>query len=397
MNCKICSQVVNKYTNNHLNMLVPNGFPLTGELALNVCNGCQFVSNQSSATETDYVEYYTRLNKHQVRVGDLSIIDKDYFSELVAFIADNSNFNFLNANVLDFGSGALLFSEIAKEAGADLALNLDVGLSTIHDVAYDLVVSTHTFEHLLDPAKVFEDLLKLLNHDGHIVIAVPDFSNYNNAYYGPYGHFDLEHINHFSVHALVALYERYQVEVIAVRKGERRVSPTLAYSEVLLIGKRIAGVPIRRLELANFSAKNELQSLVERYETDFKITLKAFNNIVEEARSVGKSQIAIYGLSSYAFRLLHGLKEINQLGEVDFYGDSDSRLSDYDFEGNPILQKNEFYGYIKDAIDLGFTVYVVVFAINSYRIVEMFNQECMLDGMKVIALPPNSQNRKDLK
>jgi len=397
MNCKICSEVVKKYTNSHLNMLVPNNFPLTGELALNVCNGCQFVSNQSSVTEADYVEYYTRLNKHQVRVGDLSIIDKDYFSELVTFIADNSNFNFLNANVLDFGSGALLFSELAKEAGADLALNFDIGLSTIHDTVYDLVVSTHTFEHLLDPAKVFEDLLKLLNHNGHIAIAVPDFSAYNNAYYGPYGHFDLEHINHFSTHALVALYERYEIEIIAVRKGERRVSPTLAYSEVLLVGKRMAGVPVRKLELADFSAENELDSLVKRYETDFKLTLKAFNNIVKERNSAGKNLIAIYGLSSYAFRLLHGLKEINQLDEVDFYGDSDPRLSAYGFEGNPILQKNEFYAYIKDAIDNGFTVYVVVFAINAYRIVEMFNQECMLDGMKVIALPPDSQNRKDLK
>ena len=83
MNCKICGEAVQKYTNSHLNMLVPNGFPLTGELALNFCKRCQFVSNLSSATESDYVEYYTRLNKHQVREGDLSRIDKDYFSELV--------------------------------------------------------------------------------------------------------------------------------------------------------------------------------------------------------------------------------------------------------------------------------------------------------------------------
>jgi SAM-dependent methyltransferase len=291
----------------------------------------------------------------------------------------------------------LLFSELAKEAGANLALNFDIGMSTISDVEYDLVVSTHTFEHLLDPARVFEDLLKLLSHDGYIAIAVPDFSSYKNAYYGPYGHFDLEHINHFSADSLIALYERYQIEIIALRKGERRVSPTLAYSEVLCVGKRMAGVPVRKLELGNFSAEHELQSLVERYENDFKSTLNAFSKIVEEAKSAGKSQIAIYGLSSYAFRLLHGLKEIGQIDEVDFYGDSDPRLSAYGFEGNPILQKNEFYGNIKDAIDNGFRVYVVVFAINSYRIVEMFNQECMLDGMKVISLPPDSQNRKDFK
>lgn len=397
MNCKICSEVVQKYTNDHLNMLVPIDFPLTGEIVLNICNRCQFVSNVSSATEENYVEYYTRLNKHQVRNGDLSKIDESYFSDLVTFIADDTSFDFLNANVLDFGSGALLFSALAKKAGANLAVNFDIGMLTIREVVYDLVVSTHTFEHLLDPAKVFEDLLELLSHDGYIAIAVPDFSSYNSAYYGPYGHFDLEHINHFSTHSLVALFERNQIEIIAVRNGERRVSPTLAYSEVLLVGRRISGAPLNKLELVNFSAEHELQSLVARYETDFKLTLKAFNNIVEEAKSVSKSQIAIYGLSSQAFRLLHALRGINQLDEIDFYGDSDPRLSNYGFVGSPILQKNEFYEQIKGAIDSGHSVYVVLFAINSYRILEMFEKEYMPDGMKVVSLPPDSQNRKDLE
>jgi hypothetical protein len=395
MNCKVCGETVYKFTNSSLNMLVPKGFPLSGELTLNFCKQCQFVSNVSPSTQEDYVEYYTKLNKHQVRDGDLLEIDKSYFSDLITFISDNSDFSFLDSKILDFGSGALLFSDLAKAAGADQALNFDIGLSKIGDVKYDLIVSTHTFEHLLDPAKVFEDLLAQLTKNGHIAIAVPDFSTYDDVYYGPFSNFDLEHINHFSTPALVALFEKNQIDILAVRNGERRVSPTLAYSEVLLIGKRSSGIPSKKFEVTSFSAEHKLQTLFGRYEADFKGTMDGFDELVKESRSSGKSKIGLYGLSSHAFRLLFALKQIDQLSAIDFYGDSDSRLSEFGYGSSPILKKDEFFMYVKQAIDEGFAVYVIIFAINSYRILEMFSQELAIDGLRVVALPPDSQNRKD--
>jgi len=397
MNCKVCGETVYEFTNSSLNMLVPKGFPLSGELTLNFCKQCQFVSNVSNATQEDYVEYYTKLNKHQVRDGALLEIDKRYFGDLITFVSSNSDFDFLGAKILDFGSGALLFSDMAKEAGADQALNFDIGLSKIGEAKYDLIVSTHTFEHILDPAKVFEDLLAQLTQNGHIVIAVPDFSTYDDVYYGPYSNFDLEHINHFSTPALVALFEKNQIEILAVRNGERRVSPTLAYSEVLLMGKRGSGISNKKFEVTSFSAEHKLQTLFGRYEVDFKGTMDSFDELVKESRSSGKSKIGLYGLSSQAFRLLYTLKQIDQLSAIDFYGDSDSRLSEFGYGSSPILKKDEFFMYVKQAIDKGFTVYVIIFAINSYRILEMFSQELAIDGLRVVALPPDSQNRKDFK
>jgi len=397
MNCKICDNSVLRFSNSHLSMLVPIGYPLSGELTLNICKSCQFVSNLSSNTEANYLDYYTKLNKHQAREGDLFDIDKDYFSEIISYVEENSDFEFAHANILDFGSGALLFSELANEAGAKLSLNFDVGNSSLSGIQFDLVISTHTFEHLLYPIKDFENLLNLLSENGYIAIAVSDLSGYGRAYYGPYAHFDLEHINHFSAPALEALFERFDVDVLSIRRGERRVTPTLAYSEVLFVGKKRIGAPKQKLELEIFAAEDELKSLVERYEIDFKMTIDAFEKIIEQANSIGKYKISFYGLSSYAFRLLHVLDEIGLLEKVDFYGDSDSRLSVFRYGVNSILQKNEFYRKVKDSIDDGFTVYVVVFAINSYRIVEMLQEECKFDRMNVIALPPDSQNRKDIQ
>ena len=250
---------------------------------------------------------------------------------------------------------------------------------------------------MLDPAKVFEDLLAQLTKNGHIAIAVPDFSTYDDAYYGPFSNFDLEHINHFSTPALVALFEKNQIDILAVRNGERRVSPTLAYSEVLLIGKRGSGMSNKKFEVTSFSAEHKLHTLFGRYEVDFKGTLDSFKELVKESKSSGKSKIGLYGLSSHAFRLLFALKQIDQLSAIEFYGDSDSRLSVFGFGSVPILKKVEFFSHVKEAIEKGFTVYVIVFAINSYRIIEMFSQELTQEGLRVVALPPDSQNRKDFK
>jgi hypothetical protein len=164
---------------------------------------------------------------------------------------------------------------------------------------------------------------------------------------------------------------------------------------VLLLGRLKDRTSTLKLELTDFSANDEIESLVERYEIDLESTLHAFKRIVEEAKTVGKSKISMYGLSSYAFRLLNALNQVGLLEEVEFYGDSDPRLAAFGYEGRPILKKDDFFEKARSSIDSGYTLYVIVFAINSYRIVEMFNHEFKFDGVKVVALPPDSQNRQD--
>jgi hypothetical protein len=395
MKCKICDSTAIIYTHKYLSMLVPEGFPLPGELDLNFCRECQFISNSSSAIELNYTEYYTELNKHQIREGNLFEIDEIYFKELIEYISSNSEFSFIGSRILDFGSGALLFSELAKVAGAESAENYDVGMKGIAHTKYDLIVSTHTFEHILDPVQIFQDLLMLLRKDGYIAIAVPDASTYAKAYYGPYSHFDLEHINHFSIPSLTAMFDRFGLEVVAVRSSERRVSPTLAYSEVLLVGRKTQADSTARPEIGTFNAERELQSLFELYDQDFATTLKAFQSAIQDAESKGNSKFAIYGLSSHAFRLLNALNQLNLLSIIDFYGDSDSRLSKYSFQEKPILNKKEFYEEIDKLTKAGSTLVIFVFAINSFRIVEMFEKELPLNSIRLVALPPDSQNRKD--
>lgn len=394
MLCKICTFPVLRIEHANLNMLTPQGFPLAGDLSLLVCNRCQFVYNSSLSTAKDYMEYYRTFNKHQERSGELIKVDTEYFSQLVSFIASEGNFDFRDKKVLDFGSGALLFSELAIKEGAKIAKNYDVGLSQPEGLKFDLIISTHTFEHLLDPVTEFIELTESLSDEGLILIAVPDLQNYPRTYYGPYSHFDLEHINHFSKSSLTELFHRNGIEVVASRQSERLVSPTLAYSEILLLGRR------SRVKLENdredlFSASHTISNLMRRYDEDLVVMKEAFLQTLKRAKSNNHYALALYGISSYAFRFLNQLKLEGFLQEIGFYGDSDTRLKKLSIAEQPIMDKETFFEQLRLQTRAGKQVYVLLCAINAYRIFEMFEREERIEGVNVIMLPPDSQNRRD--
>ncbi len=237
--CKICGEITETISNRNLQLLVPDTYPLSGDIILKVCQSCQFVFNESSSTEDDYKTYYGNFNKHHARSGKHKELDHVYFERICGIISGNLDGSLIGCNALDFGSGSLLFGEIAKSFGATTVTNYDIGGTEPSNV-YDAAVATHVFEHILDPLAALRNLTDLVKEDGLVLIAVPDLERYGELYYGPYSNFDLEHINHFSVYSLSRMFELSGLEVILVEQGERRVAPNLSYSEVLILGKKIA-------------------------------------------------------------------------------------------------------------------------------------------------------------
>ena len=65
--CKICSQEVKVISNSNLKMLVPDGYPLDGDLDIRICQNCDFIFSSSKSSDTDYLSYYQDFNKHQNR------------------------------------------------------------------------------------------------------------------------------------------------------------------------------------------------------------------------------------------------------------------------------------------------------------------------------------------
>jgi SAM-dependent methyltransferase len=394
MNCKICGAAAKHFHNDHLDMVVPDGYPLAGALSLSVCKSCGFVGNLSDATDQNYQRYYTDFNKHHTRTGALRMVDVDYFEGLLKFLNDETDFNVVGSTTMDYGSGALLFSDLATSKGARTSSNYDIGQGTPSGT-YDLVISTHCFEHIADPVAALRECATLVATGGYLCIAVPDLLRYTQAYYGPYAHFDLEHINHFSLSSLSKLFAVIGFEPVAHRCVDRMVTGTLAYSEVLVVGKASSDAVTVDTQSAYADSTRALMELFDRSARDMALTVSAFRDVLASAQTAGRRRIGIYGVASHAFRFISVLKKLGLLKHIDFFADSDSRLASCTLAGRPILSKTQFTQMLKDQCRDGYSVNVLIVAVNAHRIERMFRDE-FANQVQYHTLPPNCQNRDSI-
>lgn len=115
-------------------------------------------------------------------------------------------------SVLDFGgdTGELIPDELlhAKRYVTDLESRIvDNGVTLVRDPSesglVDLVICSHTLEHVSDPMAVIADMKRYLKKDGWICIEIPRERDGN---YEP-GHQFHEHINHFTFDCLEYMLE----------------------------------------------------------------------------------------------------------------------------------------------------------------------------------------------
>jgi SAM-dependent methyltransferase len=372
-------------------MMTPTGYPLDGGLSIGVCHNCDFVFNLGSSVEQDYDRYYLTLNKHNKRSPNHLEIDVIYFKQLIEFININAQFNLIGKKILDFGSATNIMSEILLGNGAQSVVNFDYGQSETDMTEFDLIISTHTFEHILDVRKTFEQLLKLLKVGGLIVIAVPDLSSYFETYYGPFAQFDLEHINHFTENSLTLLFESCNVNKISTRKSERLVGPFLAYSEVLIIGRKELG-EFKKDKISTLM-QTSLDKLFLKYEKDMELMYESFENHISLAEKNNRVIFSFYGLSSYTFRFFNMIQDLGQFQKISFFGDSDSRLNEFNYLEQTILDKDEYLKIVTEFTKKGYTFYIFICVINYQGILKMLEEFADNGNVKVVRLEPETQNR----
>lgn len=298
-----------------------------------------------------------------------------------------------NRTILDFGSGAFLFNEVAKSFGVESVTNFDIG-GPKPSGTFDVVISTHVFEHIFEPMPVLVSLTELVKESGMVLIAVPDLERYDDLYYGPYSNFDLEHINHFSTSSLTKMFELAGLEMILVDHQERRVAPNLSYAEVLVLGRKSG--TIRTEDRSSFDADKCITELFVRFDKDMEVMNCGFNGVLEKIERLTpdcERAIVLYGLSSYAFRFLNMLKFEGFLQFIDVFADSDSRLKGLQFPGgsSSIIDKESFVRLQSEFDQNAKKLFVIVAAINSGDIVEMFRKE--FPNISVEVLPPLTMNR----
>ncbi|MCK5226418.1 MAG: class I SAM-dependent methyltransferase [Planctomycetes bacterium] len=347
-NCIVCNS--NKKTNLFdSSVIVPSPYPLRGDQKIEMCEQCGFVFSDSENTIENYHEYYKTLNKHKKRATDAKDLDIGYYKKI---------YNLLNLPgkdfyILDFGAGDLLMKDILLAKGFKHIFTFDVDSDMPDDKQYDLIISTHTFEHILDADVVLRKLASCLKPGGQIFLAVPDVEGYVDNYCGPYNWFDLEHINHFSSLSLTNLVQNSGLSVISRIRDRREVRPGLYYPEVIIRGTK-DNIKSTRItgDFENKAPNTALQNYLRKSERDFRQLLHRFTKI-------DSSRLIIWGLSISVMRLVYHLPNIN----VDFV-DSNPNLWDKTFMGKTILAPDELAD-----INLEETAWVIA-AINFQDIVK---------------------------
>ena len=383
--CRSCAGQNLRWITHHMAMAVPEGYPLSGEMAVAVCADCGFVGNHSPSGADAYADYYTHYNKHQTRTAALHDLDHAYFNGILDLVEREAGPDWPQTDVLDWGSGALLFSQLAAGRGARTAHNYDL-TADYPDLAYGLVTSTHCIEHVLDFNAEFRRIHGVLGKDGLFLVAVPDLRGYADVYWGPYAAFDLEHINHFEIQSLADALTRAGFEIVATRESDRLVTPTLAYPEVVILARKARQAPV---SATLSSSRPEPDTVLSRYfaraEQDMEaMTTAALDRLRDcEARDMAVSA-GIYGAASYAFRLIHILA-----AEHDFHcawiADSDSRLTGKRLDQAIIKDFDGFAQWVAHCEAEGIRCMAFVAAVNAVRI-EAFLREHFADRIDICVL-----------
>lgn len=349
--CAVCNQPALSLIQ-PIPMLAPVPYWLSGEHSIARCNACGFIASLSPSDQAAYTAYYMELNKHHRRDAAGTALDERYFAELIAYIA---RFSEARSHVLDFGSGALILSQMMADQGYTNLDNWDVAGKPLPSDTYHIAVSTHVFEHLYEPAQELAAIHDTLAPGGIFFLAVPDVTTYHRCYTGPYNGFDMEHINHFSPATLALFVTRGGFEVLDVMQTEREVSPGVTYSEVRVAARKSAN-PTSPVITPDSSAG------LEEYLDHSKQDLLKLEHWLESIPTHPGSKLGLWGIGSYAMRAMTRCKR-----HLDFCNDSDPRLTGRSFMGNTILNAESFDAYLA-ALPADAQVDILVIAVNHTRL-----------------------------
>lgn len=131
-----------------------------------------------------------------------------------------------NPKVLDFGCGTGDFVKFlnskningvgvepnfqAREIAKNKKIQIFENLNELKDFKFDVITLWHVLEHIPDYQNQIIELKKLLNPNGIIIIAVPNFNSYDAKFYKEFwAAFDVpRHIWHFSQTSIIDLAKK---------------------------------------------------------------------------------------------------------------------------------------------------------------------------------------------
>ncbi|MDT0685512.1 class I SAM-dependent methyltransferase [Autumnicola psychrophila] len=110
-------------------------------------------------------------------------------------------------------------NETARGVAFHKDVNLEKSFKDLEDTNFDVISMWHVLEHIPDQEKEITSLYNLLNDDGILIVAVPNFKSYDATFYKEYwaGYDVPRHLYHFSQNGLTSFFFDNNFELVEKR------------------------------------------------------------------------------------------------------------------------------------------------------------------------------------
>jgi len=219
-----------------------NGLPCS----TSVCVNCGLLFTNPRFREQDYADFYANhfrpiMKDNRKPIGRF-VTDDEFFHEVNESPRVQDAYQFINTHIdmhsprkiLDIGcgSGALLYKYLSDGhscvgvdydeqhlvAGRSHGLTLLAGDSkVVNEKEFDLVILSHSLEHMVMPEQTIEKIKQVLKPDGYIFIEVPNVLDWIKPPYRDLMHLiQFVHIFNFTPQSLSNLMMKFSFERIAI-------------------------------------------------------------------------------------------------------------------------------------------------------------------------------------
>ncbi|WP_405400162.1 class I SAM-dependent methyltransferase [Maribacter sp. Asnod2-G09] len=107
-------------------------------------------------------------------------------------------------------------NDSARKKAIDKKLEIYKSLDDLNNQKFDVITLWHVLEHLPDLDKQINKIASLLNKNGTLIIAVPNYKSYDAQYYKEFwAAYDTpRHLWHFSQNAIRSIFKNKKIEVV---------------------------------------------------------------------------------------------------------------------------------------------------------------------------------------
>lgn len=369
INCNF-NEFINVYKEDK-KVQLKNGEKLNFMQQLQCCFNCGLIRQEDnkSYSNANLQKYYAQTFRTPVQLNTINEHDKRILNaqKRLSFIQELNLSH--SKQLLEIGLGDGVFLSRAHQkyecSGIDPSLGYDYVKNylrkldiVIYDVSleefksekkFDIICCFLVLEHIKEPYQFIQNIKKLLNEDGVIIIEVPDVDTYSSS--NSDSLLTHEHVYHYNIDTLNYLMFNIGLELIAYD------NKNVSYGFSLIAAYKINNQPVFSSTKSSFPILFEFQSFLKKQNNYISKMSKIVADILLESKNQNK-KVGVFGIG-YLFNRF--VETTNNCHHFDYLFDETDQKIGIEISGvkiEPLLQ-------LINKKDIG---YIIIFS-------EMFFQE----------------------